>query len=149
VVDAQGLKFRLGTLEVGGEATLSILRRGKPQEITFRLISRPSYEGAAQLIQGRNPLSGARVANLTEELADDLNLTGRRGVVITGVRAGSIAQRIGLQRRDLVLGINGQSISDVNDVYGILRSQPSGQVRWQITVRRDRTVFRRRFNLWR
>ena len=149
VVDAQGLKFRLGTLEVGGKATLSILRRGKAREITFRLISRPNYEGTARLIRGRNPLSGASVANLTGDLADDLNLTGRRGVVVTGVRAGSIAQRIGLRRRDLVLGLNGQSIREVNDIYGVLRSQPANRVRWQITVRRGRTVFRRRFNLWR
>ncbi len=35
IFDAQGLKFRLGTLEVGGLATLSILRRDRSREISF------------------------------------------------------------------------------------------------------------------
>ncbi len=149
IFDAQGLKFRLGTLEVGGKATLSILRRGKPRDITFQLISRPKLTVSARLVKGRNPLSGAMVADLSADMADTLNLVGRRGVVIVAVRRASIAQRIGMRRRDLVLSLNGLRVQRVKDLFGVLRTQPPGQTNWQITIRRGRAVIRRRFNLWR
>ena len=149
IFDAQGLKFRLGTLEVGGLATLSILRRDRSREISFQLISRPSRAGNARLIRGRNPLSGARVSDLSSGLADDLGLAGRRGVVVVAIRRGSIAHRLGVRRRDIVLRLNGQAVRRVTDVFSVLRAQPPNQRRWQIVIRRGNRVIRRSLNLWR
>ena len=149
IFDAQGLKFRLGTLEVGGMAILSVLRRGKPVDISFRLISRPDRTSSAKLVRGRNPLSGAQVADLSADLAGDLNMAGRRGVVVMAIRRASIAHRIGLRRRDMVLRLNGLAVRRVADIFAILRSQPPNVVRWRIVIRRGDAVIRRNFNLWR
>lgn len=141
VPDAQGLRFRLGTLPLSGTAKLSILRKGKGQELTFNLRSRPGTPLEGQLVRGRVAIAGAYVANITEDVIDRLNLQHRVGVVITRVAPGTNAARIGLKRGDLVLELNNVPVRNVADVMRVAGDRRFPRRWYQVRVRRGNLIF--------
>jgi len=87
-----------------------------------------------QAITGQNPLTGATVGNLNPAFADELGVDGaERGVVVSEVKQGSIAQRLGVAKRDLVVSLNGRSIANVAALRQALAVASQG---WTLTVRR-------------
>jgi serine protease Do len=60
-------------------------------------------------------------------MADRLNLPASRGVVVTDVRPGSFADDVGLNRGDIILEINRQPISSVEDFRNIQAKLQKGQ----------------------
>ncbi len=135
IADANALKFRIATLGTGGTARLEILRRGQRRTLHVSLV--PPVEAPPRnvtLLGGRNPFAGAEVANLSPALAEELSLdTARAGVILLGVADGSPAARVGFERRDIVIGVNGRRIARVRDLARILE-RPAGQ--WRIEIER-------------
>jgi serine protease Do len=78
-------------------------------------ISLPPDSGRDEsLISGQNPMQGARVANITPALADEMQMDfAAKGVVVTAVERGSQADRFGLQAGDIVRQLNGDNINTV------------------------------------
>ena len=65
-------------------------------------------------------------------------------MIVTGVRRGSIAHRIGLRDRDIVLRVNNSVIKTV----GTLRGAVGGDsYRWLISIRRGNQVITRQLVL--
>jgi serine protease Do len=62
---------------------------------------------------------GVSIQNLTPELAKSLGIKEAEGALISGVETGSPADKGGLKRGDLVVGMNGKKITDVT----MLRNQ--------------------------
>ena len=56
---------------------------------------------------------GARLQDLTPQLAAVLNLTGHRGVLVTGVLPGSPAQTVGLLPGDLLISVDGADVTSI------------------------------------
>jgi len=56
---------------------------------------------------------GVQLAELTPELAEGFGLRGNHGVVIQDVLPGQPAQRAGLKRNDVIVGFEGQPVSDL------------------------------------
>ena len=68
------------------------------------------------MLEGRQPLSGAGVANLSPAVADELGLVEwRPGVIVTEVKAGSFAGRF-VRPGDMILSVNGQDVKNVADL---------------------------------
>lgn len=68
---------------------------------------------------------GMGLADLTGAIAARLGVEGERGVVITGIDAGSPAEKAGLRVDDVITAVNGRRIEDLADVrlrLGLLRS---------------------------
>ncbi len=60
---------------------------------------------------------------------------GRPGVLLAGVRADSPAEKGGLQRGDLLIGLAGRDIRDINDFMFILQSAKPGEAATAIVER--------------
>ncbi len=85
-------------------------------------------------IRARSPFLGAKVANLSPALADELRLDSQaQGVVITGVADGSTAQSIGFRKGDIVLAVNNQKIEKSADLDRVTRA---GGRQWRVTINR-------------
>lgn len=116
----------------GTAVTLSILRDGKPMDIKLTLAERPSSaneEGTGK--PGKAPstgaLAGIQVQNLTSDIRQQLNLPeGVRGVVISNIDQNSPAAEAGLGRGDVILSINRQPVTNVND-FNRLAAEAKGQ----------------------
>jgi Do/DeqQ family serine protease len=135
VDDPEDLRFRVATLPVGAPARLAFWRAGKQQEASATLVSPPETPARdTQTLDGKHPLAGVTVSNLNPALADELSLdTNLRGVVISDVRDGSYAQRINLQKGDIVVSINSKPVPTVAALRQIVGA---GSGSWSLSVKR-------------
>lgn len=72
---------------------------------------------------------GVKVANLTPNVIKSLRLQTNRpqGVVITGVRPMSSAERIGLTTGDIILAVDGTPVSEFNKLLTKIKYTPINQ----------------------
>ena len=86
------------------------------------------------MIEARSPFLGAKVANLSPALADELRLdSSTEGVVVVEIADGTLAQSVGFQRGDVVLAVNNQKIAKT--ARPGTRRQGRRRV-WRITILR-------------
>jgi len=139
--DGQELRFRLATLKVGGTAKLEILRDGRPSERAVPLEAPPEDPPRnLKRINGRTPLSGAVVANLSPALAAEIGLEStKRGVVIVEIERGSAADRFRLRPGDIVAEVNGTAVTSVSQLDGLLAA---GGDAWRLTMQRGGQLFK-------
>jgi Do/DeqQ family serine protease len=138
VEDPEGLRFRLATLPVGEQATINVLRRGTPMDLAVALIAPPEVPVPGEiLLDGRQPLSGALVINLSPAAADELNISAWEGVAIAKIKRGSIADRVGFEPGDIVVKFNGREIQAAQDLASLVEATPAP---WSITINRGGKV---------
>src|SRR5262249_57915442 len=94
-------------------------------KLAVALESAPEIPREEIFIKARSPFLGAKVANLSPALADELRMDiDAKGVVVTDVENGSMAQSFGLQKGDVVLIVNSAKIETTQDLVRAV-SQPS------------------------
>ena len=94
----------------------------------------PSRPRDELTINSRSPLGGARVANLSPALADEMGLdTNESGVVIVGIENGSYADRFNFRRGDIIVSVNGEHIDDTRE---LARVTERSHYSWRMVVRR-------------
>ena len=108
VQDPQGMAFRLATLRIGDEAKVTVMRKGEQLELPVELTPAPREpEPDETVLEGQQPLTGAKVANLSPALGEELSVSGWKGVVIVDIKRGSFARSLGLRPGDIIARING------------------------------------------
>jgi Do/DeqQ family serine protease len=134
VDDPAAFDYRFATKPVGGEAKVGLLRQGKETVVALALQGLPDTPRQEVEIQGRSPFLGAKVANLSPALADEMRLDPQtEGVVITGVTDGSAAQSVGFQKGDIIVSVNGQNIAKSSELERVTNA---GSRSWRITIQR-------------
>ena len=79
---------------------------------------------------------GVNIQNITEETAKALDLKDTKGVLVSNVQAGSAAEKAGVKRGDIIVGINGETIEDSNILRNkVAGTQPGADIK--LTVMRD------------
>ena len=135
VPDANALKFRVATLNVGGAAKLTLVRKGQRVNLSVSLRSAPEVpKRDLSLISGPNPYAGAEVANISPALAEEISLdTDTTGVLVMRIKRGSPADRIGLEPGDILLRLNGAEVHSVAALKGMVKREFSA---WRIEIGR-------------
>src|SRR5437660_988672 len=119
----------------GSKIALSIMRHGQPKEVSVTVADR------AKLFGDRNEDSsesapegeaspaklGITVHSLTQEQADQLGITGTRGVIVTEVKPDSFADDIGMQRSYVILKVNGHPVNSEEEFRQTTSQLKSGQ----------------------
>ena len=139
VDDPESLRFRLATLDLGSTARLTV-RRGKDVTELALPVEGPPEDPPRdrRVLDGRMPLAGATVVNLSPAVVDEMRLSGPgKGVIVTAVAAGSPAARLGLQPGDLLLRLNGEAVESTAALEASLR-QSRGP--WRIAIQRGGEV---------
>jgi len=117
VDDPNAFDYRFATKPLGGSAELGLRRNGKSLNVKVALRVAPELPLDEVTIHSRSPFSGAKVANLSPALVDELQLkNAEQGVVILGVDAGSYASNIGFRRGDVIMSVNNQRIEKTHDL---------------------------------
>ncbi len=119
----------------GSKAKLSFIRNGKKDETTVTIAdrsklfaSRLGEEDDNQEAEEPKPSKfGVSVRGITADLADRLNLTAGKGVVVQDVKQGSFAEDLGLNRGDVILEVNKQPVNSPEEFSKIESSMKSGQ----------------------
>ena len=139
VDDVQSLHYRIATLPVGEVAELVVWRNRSRVTLDFPVEAPPETPAPDEtLLEGRYPLSGARIANLSPAFAIAIDRPGNwDGVVITEVLRGTPAGRLGFRPGDLLVSIDDREIGSVDDALAALEGS-SGP--WKIAVNRNGRV---------
>ncbi len=134
VEDVSAFDYRFATKPLGGTAKLDLLRGGRATAVTVALRTAPDRPRDEVTIRSRTPLGGARVANLSPALADEMGLANTdSGVVIIGIEGGSFAERFNFRRGDIIVSINGERIDDTRELARVAGLSAN---RWRMVVRR-------------
>jgi serine protease Do len=134
VDDMQGLNYRIATRKPGDTVKLRVHAGGGTREVDLKVVVPPENPPRdVTTIGGRNPLTGAKVENLSPAVNTELQLDlMARGVVVLSP-GDSIAARQGFQAGDIVRTLNGQEIHSVNELNRAL-ANAGGQ--WDMVIDR-------------
>jgi len=134
VDDMQALNYRIATHKPGDTSTMKVEQNGQVRDLTVKLSLPPDAPRMLTTIGGRNPLTGARVENLSPAAALDLQIEPTAtGVAV--VNAGlSIAANQGFQPGDIIRSVNGQAIHNVPELQRAL-VQAGGH--WDMVIDRN------------
>ena len=133
--DPDSLRFRIAVAPLDAPARLALWRAGGRREVTAKLEAPPEQppRDPARL-SGHTPLSGAAVANLNPALAEELGIDStQRGVIVTALAEGGIAEQLGIEPGDIVVGLNRQPVESVAQLRRLLAGAPPP---WVVTVKR-------------
>jgi len=134
VDDPNAFDYRFATKPVGGSAQVGILRGGKETRITVALEPAPDVPRDELVINARSPFLGAKVANLSPALAEELRIdTKSEGVAVIDVPNNSVAARYGFQRGDVIVSVNEQPIGKTRDLE---RAAGATTRTWNVTILR-------------
>ncbi|MGB8817986.1 MAG: DegQ family serine endoprotease [Rhizobiaceae bacterium] len=138
------LGYRLSTTGMGKTARFEVLSRGQTRIVAIKLQRAPqNLASAEQAIEGRSPLSGLTVTEVTPELAERLGMPQEAaGIIVKDVYRGSPAQRLGFRPGDILLEINGDAIVSVDDVIAAAESEPA---LWRFKINRGGQIIRQLF----
>ncbi len=136
VYDVQSLRYRIATQELGKSIKLRYLRNGKAKSSKLKLTEPPAHPKPDEtLLEGRQPLAGATVANLSPALNEEFGFdTTKTGVVVVSVARGEAAAQVGLTRGDIVRTVNGVEIEDVRDLEDEMSYDTR---RWNLVLSRN------------
>jgi len=133
VDDMQALNYRIATHNAGDAPTMKVSSNGQTHDVPVKLALPPDIPRQATTIGGRNPLTGARVENLSPAAALDLQLEPTETGVVVVTAGRSIAANQGFAPGDIVRSINGQAIHNVGDLNRAL-NQADGH--WDMVIER-------------
>jgi serine protease Do len=134
VDDMQALNYRVATHRPGDRVRLRVASAKTARDVTVTLALPPENPPRdTQTIGGRNPLGGAKVANLSPAAALDMGLDlFAKGVVVVDVAGNGYAAAQGFQAGDIIRAVNGV---DINRVGDLTRALNAGG-RWNIVMER-------------
>jgi Do/DeqQ family serine protease len=134
VDDVNAFDYRFATKPLGGTASLAVLRGGRELSVKVALQTAPNMPRDEITIRSRSPFSGAKVANLSPALADELQLQNADdGVVVVDVDNGSYASNLGFRRGDVIVSVNGTAIAKTQDLE---RATGTPNRSWNVIIRR-------------
>jgi Do/DeqQ family serine protease len=144
VDDVNAFDYRFATQPLGGKANLGALRGGREMTMAVPLQTAPETPRDEITIHSRSPFFGAKVANLSPALADELQLKNADdGVVVVDVDNGSYASNLGFRRGDVVVSVNNEKIAKTSDLE---HATAAPNRSWRIIIRRGGQQITATFN---
>jgi serine protease Do len=142
VSSPEGVAYRFATSGIGGQASIAFIRDLETLTTEVDLITAPEVPLRDEtLLSGRQPLSGAVVANLSPALIEELGLTTEEeGVIVLEVQSGPAA-RLGVRPGDVVLQIEGEDIASVDQLEDAVAKE---RQEWQLSIQRGDQIFNTR-----
>lgn len=126
VSDVEGLRETIRAMSPGDTITVTVMRDGEEIDLEATL----SESAPPQAIPAvPMPMMVTAFLGIGVEAGED-------GITITSVVEGSPAEEAGLQEGDLVVGINGQDLSDVGNLREVIQAMSPGDT-ITVTVMRD------------
>ena len=132
---------------VGTKAKVVVVRDKKEKTLDQTIEEQPSdmarNENTEKSEEGSSTaLTGIEVRNLTPEIARQLGLNrSDKGVVITRIEPGSVAEEMGLQRGDLIVEVNRKPIRNTDDYDDLLSKIKKDEAVLLLINRQGRTMF--------
>jgi len=109
------LRVKVGTTPPGQDVKIGLLREGKPVTVTVTL------EQSAQTVASAKLLSPALEG---ATLSDGATKTGDKGVKLDTIEKGTPAEQVGLQKDDVIVGVNRTRVTSLAEMRKVLEGKP-------------------------
>ncbi len=140
VDDPRSFHYRFATKGLVGSTPVTLFRGGKQLKKDVQLMAAPLIPlPNEKTIEGRAPLSGARIANLSPGLAEQLDSDDVEGVIIIDVAPGSLAANLGFRANDILVSLNNTPVLSVKEALG--HARVNRRV-WRIELKRGKRILR-------
>ncbi len=118
--DVRELLKKVARAPVGKKLKLGVIRNGKTVELSVKVGERPQSLDSWEA-RGEGTWRGLEVSEITEELARRYRVRETQGVVVTQVEPASPGEEAGMRVGDVILEINRQPISSLNDFTKLIK----------------------------
>lgn len=109
------LRVKIGTTPPGQEVKIGLVRDGKPQTVTVKLDNSTQSSASAALLTPA--LQGAT-------LSDGAAKDGTKGVKVDEVAKSTPAAQFGLQKEDVIVGVNRTPVQNLAELRKLLEAKP-------------------------
>jgi len=139
VKDGEDLVGRVSELPVGTQADITVDRDGKNLNFKIgiqdraevfkndeRLGAVPKEDEPAKPEAVTQARFGMKIRTLTDTDKESNGLQGKTGVMVMSIDEGSFAEDIGIEEKDVIISINRQPVTSIEDVHKIQASLKPG-----------------------
>ena len=120
IPDASSLQNQVANTSIGQEITLTVFRKGKSRDVKVTIGN--LQDAVKKLAASLNKRLGVVVRSVTDKEAQEYGLHQSKGVAITSLQPDGILGKAGFEVNDIILGINGQPVSDVQSFVNLIES---------------------------
>jgi len=140
IAKASDLPRVVAATPVGQTVTLQVLRSDKPLSISAQIAEMPGAEQMAAAAAPRESL-GIAVEPLTPDVAQQLGVPDRSGVVVARVQDGGAAAEAGIQPGDVIVEVNRHPVKTLADFRSVLAQRKPGEATLFLLHRHDASLF--------
>jgi serine protease Do len=115
VQDEHQLPELVAQTEIGKTVPVEVIRNGKRITLHAKIAELKEQQLASAKSEEPGSNWGLQVQAITPDIANELNLSSTKGVVVRGVEPDSPAADAGIQPGDVVLEVNHTKVNSVND----------------------------------
>ncbi len=128
VKDTHELVKIIGSISVGKDVNIKILRDGKNKTFTVTVTERPEEKDLAEKEPDKSgQYFGMTVQEITPDIAEHLGLPDETGVIISQVESGGPADEAGIQAGDIIRQVNRTRISSLEEYRSVMERAVSGE----------------------
>lgn len=108
------LRNTLALMPPGTSFTFTLLRNGEKMEIDLKVGEHPQNKAAIASNSGK---LGIEVETLTKDLKKEFSLGEEEGLIVTKVEKGSLAEKAGLVKGAIIIGVNMRPVKEPSLFY--------------------------------
>ncbi|NIX14447.1 MAG: Do family serine endopeptidase [Candidatus Dadabacteria bacterium] len=141
IEEVSGLTGKVALTPPGEVSKLKIIRDKKTQEISLKIGEFPEDEKVSKKKEEPKAKFGLVVVNISQKIANRLNLDSTDGVIVNSVSRGSAAGEAGFKRGDIILEINRVKVKNVDEYNKRLEDIGKGNSALFLIKRGETTVY--------
>jgi len=142
VKDVRSLLYAVAKQKVGSMVPVVVMRNG--EKLTLKVTIGERKEGLKISSRGEKEAEfyGMIVQELTPQMAQELGLKIKKGVLVTGIKPGSIAHQGGIMEKDVIIQINSKGIENLDNFITEMKNSAQSETVLLLVVREGRTLLR-------
>ena len=139
VNNSHDLLLMIAALRVGENVKVRVIRDGQEKTFQISIAERTEKtEMASAKISGE--AFGMTVQEITPEIAGQLGLPVKKGLIVVDVQQGSLADEVGIQPQDIILQVNRKKVATMKEYkQEIAKAGAKGSV--LLLIKRGRATF--------
>jgi serine protease Do len=134
IKDNNDVRFKIAEVEPGTKVELTIIRDGKEKNVTLKVAERDPEPETAQKASPEKDI-GITVQEMTPRIARRYGFRTETGLIITEVKQYSEADRQGLEKYDIIIEVNRQSVRKADDLEKEIKATDPGDPIMLLVIR--------------
>ena len=131
--------MKIAAFRVGETVTIKVIRDGQEKSLSLVIAERTEKSEMASA-QHSGEAFGMSVQEITPEIAKQLGLSIKKGLIVVDVQEGSVADEVGIQVQDFILQVNKAKITTLKEYQReIAKAGEKGSI--LLLVKRGKSTF--------